>query len=124
VANQISNSTSAYTINARRFDLQRLLEPAREEKGHVRRRLVSYVGGADDLFKVNGRWLSPAEVERVLVAHPAVREAGVVAREDGAGLLQPAANVILNESFVPSDELRRELQDWVGHELSSYKKPQ
>jgi acyl-coenzyme A synthetase/AMP-(fatty) acid ligase len=40
-------------------------------------------GRADDLFKVNGRWLSPAEVERVLVAHPAEREAGVVAREDG-----------------------------------------
>lgn len=83
-----------------------------------------YAGRADDLFKVNGRWLSPAEVERVLVAHPAVREAGVVAREDGAGLLKPAAYVVLNESFVPSDELRRELQDWVGHELSSYKQPQ
>jgi benzoate-CoA ligase family protein len=83
-----------------------------------------YAGRADDLFKVNGRWLSPAEVERVLVAHPAVREAGVVEREDGAGLLKPAAYVVLNESFVPSDELRRELQDWVGHELSSYKKPQ
>jgi acyl-coenzyme A synthetase/AMP-(fatty) acid ligase len=75
------------------------------------------------LFKVNGRWLSPAEVERVLVLHPAVREPGVVEREDGAGLLKPAAYVVLNESFVPSDELRRELQDGVGHELSSCKKP-
>ncbi len=83
-----------------------------------------YAGRADDLFKVNGRWLSPAEVERALVAHPAVREAGVIAREDGAGLLKPAAYVVLNESLVESDELRRELQDWVGHELGSYKKPQ
>jgi benzoate-CoA ligase family protein len=83
-----------------------------------------YAGRADDLFKVNGRWLSPAEVERVLMAHPAVREAGVIGREDGAGLLKPAAYVVLNRSFVQSDALRRELQDWVGHELSSYKKPQ
>ncbi len=83
-----------------------------------------YAGRADDLFKVNGRWLSPAEIERVLGAHPAVREAGVIAREDGAGLMKPAAYVVLNESFVESDALRRELQDWVGHELSGYKKPQ
>jgi benzoate-CoA ligase family protein len=82
-----------------------------------------YAGRADDLFKVNGRWLSPAEVEGVLVAHPAVREAGVIAREDGAGLLKPAAYVVLNESFVQSDALRRELQDWVSRELSSSKKP-
>jgi len=82
-----------------------------------------YAGRADDLFKVNGRWLSPAEVEKVLVAHPAVREAAVIEREDRDGLLKPAAYVVLNAGFVQSDALRRELQDWVGHELSSYKRP-
>jgi len=83
-----------------------------------------YAGRADDLFKVNGRWLSPAEVESALIAHPAVREAGVVGREDGAGLVKPAAYVVLNENFIPNDVLRQELQDWVSKELSSYKKPQ
>jgi benzoate-CoA ligase family protein len=82
-----------------------------------------YAGRADDLFKVNGRWLSPAQVESALIAHPAVREAGVVAREDAAGLLKPAAYVVLNDDFIPTDSLRRELQDWVGQRLSSYKKP-
>ncbi|HXZ32346.1 MAG TPA: AMP-binding protein, partial [Terriglobales bacterium] len=82
-----------------------------------------YAGRADDLFKVNGRWLSPTEVESALIAHPAVREAGVVAREDGAGLTKPAAYVVLNENFIPSDTLKRELQDWVGGQLSNYKKP-
>src|SRR5262249_11810428 len=43
-----------------------------------------YVGRADDLFKVNGQWLSPTEVESVLISHPAVLEAGVVARQDQA----------------------------------------
>ena len=83
-----------------------------------------YAGRADDLFKVNGRWLSPAQVESALIAHPAVREAGVVAREDTAGLLKPVAYVVLHNNFVPTDSLRRELQDWVGQRLSSYKKPQ
>ncbi len=83
-----------------------------------------YAGRADDLFKVNGRWLSPAQVESALIAHPAVREAGVVAREDAAGLLKPAAYLVLNDNFIPTDSLRSELQDWVGERLSSYKKPQ
>ena len=82
-----------------------------------------YAGRSDDLFKVNGRWLSPAEVESALIAHPAVREAGVVAREDASGLLRPAAYVVLNDDFAPADSLRRELQDWVGTKLTSYKKP-
>jgi benzoate-CoA ligase family protein len=83
-----------------------------------------YAGRADDLFKVNGRWLSPTEVESALIAHPAVREAGVIGREDGAGLIKPAAYIVLNDTFVPNDSLRQELQNWVGNKLSSYKKPQ
>jgi benzoate-CoA ligase family protein len=82
-----------------------------------------YAGRADDLFKVNGRWLSPAEVESALIAHPAVREAAVVAREDDAGLTKPAAYVVVNEDFTPNDGLKRELQDWVIQKLGSYKKP-
>jgi benzoate-CoA ligase family protein len=53
-----------------------------------------YVGRADDLFKVNGRWLSPAEVESALIAHPAIREAAVVAREDERRLQTPALDRI------------------------------
>jgi benzoate-CoA ligase family protein len=83
-----------------------------------------YAGRADDLFKVNGRWLSPTEVESALIAHPAVREAGVIGREDGTGLIKPAAYIVLNDTFVPNDSLRQELQNWVGNKLSSYKKPQ
>lgn len=82
-----------------------------------------YAGRSDDMFKVNGRWLSPAEVESALIAHPAVREAGVVARADGAGLMKPAAYVVLQESILPSDPLRQELQEWVRERLGNYKKP-
>jgi len=82
-----------------------------------------YAGRANDLFKVNGRWLSPTEVESALIAHPAVREAGVVAREDHAGLTKPAAYVVVNPDFTPNDALTRELQEWVGQKLGNYKKP-
>src|SRR4029077_17513656 len=41
-----------------------------------------HAGPSDDLFKVNGRWLSPVEVKSALIAPPAVREAAVVSRAD------------------------------------------
>jgi benzoate-CoA ligase len=80
-------------------------------------------GRSDDLFKVHGLWLSPAEVESALIAHPAVLEAAVVARHDEAGLAKPAAYVVLKTEFTPKDELARELQEFVAARIGGYKRP-
>ncbi|MGB0034368.1 MAG: benzoate-CoA ligase family protein [Candidatus Acidiferrales bacterium] len=82
-----------------------------------------YAGRADDIFKVNGRWLSPSEVESALIAHPAVHEAAVIARDDESGLTKPAAFVVLNAEFAPRDQLVHELQDWVAQSVGGYKRP-
>jgi acyl-coenzyme A synthetase/AMP-(fatty) acid ligase len=82
-----------------------------------------HAGRADDLFKVNGRWLSPAEVESALIAHPAVREAAVIARDDEAGLTKPVAYVVVNAEFTPKEQLARDLQDWVAQRVGGYKRP-
>jgi benzoate-CoA ligase family protein len=82
-----------------------------------------YAGRADDLFKVNGRWLSPAEVESALIAHPAVQEAAVIAREDKNKLTKPAAYVVIKPDRVPDEELVQALQDWVTERLGAYKRP-
>lgn len=82
-----------------------------------------YAGRSDDLFKVNGRWLSPAEVESALIAHPAVREAAVICREDEAGLAKPVAYVVVNGSTVSREQLAAELQDWVTQRIGAYKRP-
>ncbi len=82
-----------------------------------------YAGRADDLFKVNGRWLSPNEVESALIAHPAVREAAVVAREDESGLPKPAAYVVVNENCSPTEKLGHDLQEWVANKIGGYKQP-
>jgi benzoate-CoA ligase family protein len=82
-----------------------------------------YAGRADDLFKVNGRWLSPAEVESALVAHPAVQEAAVIARQDQNKLTKPAAYVVVRPDRLPDDQLIRALQDWVTQRLGAYKRP-
>jgi benzoate-CoA ligase family protein len=82
-----------------------------------------YAGRANDLFKVNGRWLSPTEVESALIAHLAIREAAVVARDDESGLTKAAAYVVVNDDATPSDQLIRELQDWVAESIGAYKRP-
>jgi benzoate-CoA ligase len=82
-----------------------------------------YAGRSNDVFKVHGLWLSPAEVESVLIAHPAVREAAVVAREDHDGLTKAAAYVVLSDGFAPSEVLSRELQELVGQKVGGYKRP-
>ncbi len=82
-----------------------------------------YAGRADDVFKVNGRWLVPLEVESALLEHPAVREAGVVHRIDDRGLTKPAAYVVVNPEFTPDERLGRELQQWVADKVGGYKRP-
>jgi benzoate-CoA ligase len=83
-----------------------------------------YCGRADDMMKVAGMWVSPGEVENILLGHPVVAEAAVVARADAMGLLRPAAYVVLRAGAEPGPQLASEIQQWVRGRLVSYKCPQ
>ena len=80
-------------------------------------------GRTVDTFKINGRWLNPSEVEGALIAHPSVYQAAVVPREDEVGLTKAAAYLVLAPNVDPSDQLVRELKDWVGQRIGNYKRP-
>lgn len=82
-----------------------------------------YLGRADDLLKPSGLWVSPLEVEGVLLQHPAVQEAAVVGELDDAGLEKPAAFVVLREGFRPGRTLEEELLAFARQHLPSYKCP-
>lgn len=82
-----------------------------------------YAGRADDMLKVGGQWVSPIELENVLVAHPAVLECGVVGRDDKDGLTKPAAYVVLRDAQAASPDLAKELQQFVRDRLADYKRP-
>jgi benzoate-CoA ligase len=64
-----------------------------------------FAGRADDMLKVAGMWVSPSEVEALLVEHPGVLEAGVVGVADAQGLTRPHAFVVLKQGVKASDEL-------------------
>ncbi len=82
-----------------------------------------YVGRSDDMLKCSGVWVSPIEIENVLMEHPAVLEAAVVGHEDNDQLLKPAACVVLKTGVAGTPDLARELQEFVVSRLPVFKRP-
>ncbi|HEX5477709.1 MAG TPA: benzoate-CoA ligase family protein, partial [Burkholderiales bacterium] len=62
----------------------------------------AYGGRSDDMLKVSGIWVSPAEVEAALVSHDAVLEAAVVGHEDEQKLVKPKGYVVLKQGHAAS----------------------
>ena len=79
-----------------------------------------YEGRSDDMLKVSGLYVSPIEVESALIAHAAVLEAAVIAKQDREGLTKPCAYVVLKPGCSASAE---ELQRHVKSRLAPYKYP-
>lgn len=79
-----------------------------------------YGGRTDDMLKVGGIWVSPAEVEAALVGHPSVLEAAVIGKEDEQKLVKPKAYVVLKPGAKATDE---ELKAHVKEKLAPYKYP-
>jgi acyl-coenzyme A synthetase/AMP-(fatty) acid ligase len=75
------------------------------------------------MIKYKGSPVAPAEVESVLLEHPAVRDCGVVAKPDPAAGEIPCAFVVLRDSFVASDALLKELCGFVADRLAHHKQP-
>ncbi len=82
-----------------------------------------YQGRSDDMMKVGGNWVSPAEVEGSLMEHPSVLECAVVGSKDGEGLVKPHAFVVLIKGKRASKKLAKELQEHVKSKISHYKYP-
>lgn len=82
-----------------------------------------HAGRADDMLKVGGIWVSPVEVESVLIGHPAVAECAVVGTADRADLIKPKAFVVLAADHAVSDDLAQELIAHCTSEMAEYKRP-
>ncbi len=68
-----------------------------------------FVGRADDVIKSAGHLIGPTEVESVLLAHPAVAEAGVIGVPDEAAGERVKAFVSLRTGFAADAALRKEI---------------
>jgi benzoate-CoA ligase family protein len=82
-----------------------------------------YAGRSDDMLKPGGIFVSPIEIESVLIDHEAVLECAVVGREDNDGLVKPFAYVVLKGGSTASAQLAETLQQFVRGRLPDYKRP-
>jgi fatty-acyl-CoA synthase len=77
-------------------------------------------GRIKDLFRVGGENVAPAEVEEVLLAHPAVETAQVVGVPDSRLGEVPCAYVTLKSGFEVSEE---ELKSWTKQRMANFRVP-
>jgi benzoate-CoA ligase family protein len=82
-----------------------------------------FAGRSDDMLKVGGLWVSPAELEHTLLEHAAVLSCGVVGRADHDGLMKPLAYVVPRPGVSATPELATELQQFARTRLAEYKRP-
>jgi len=80
-------------------------------------------GRSDDMLKVGGMWVSPAELEHTLLEHPSVLACGVVGREDPDGLMKPLAYIVPRAGIEPTPALAKELTAFARSHLAEYKRP-
>ncbi|HEX8969674.1 MAG TPA: benzoate-CoA ligase family protein [Chloroflexota bacterium] len=79
-----------------------------------------YQGRSNDVFKVNGQWVSPLEIESCLLTHGGVLECAVIGTADDAGLVKPRAFVVRRPGTSVDSA---ELQALVRAQLQPYKYP-
>jgi benzoate-CoA ligase len=82
-----------------------------------------FAGRSDDMLKVGGIWVSPAEVEHALVEHPSVLACGIVGRADQDGLTKPLAYIVPRPGVEATPQLAAELQRFARDRLAEYKRP-
>ena len=82
-----------------------------------------YVGRVDDVIKSSGYRIGPFEIESVIMELPYVLECGVSAVPDEVRGQVVKASIVLVKGTEGSDELKKEIQNYVKQKTAPYKYP-
>ncbi|NLM73645.1 MAG: AMP-binding protein [Clostridiaceae bacterium] len=82
-----------------------------------------YVGRTDDIIKSSGYRIGPFEVESVIMEHPSVLECAVTGVPDPVRGNIVKATIVLAKGYAPSEELKKEIQEYVKTHTAPYKYP-
>ena len=82
-----------------------------------------YVGRADDVIKSSGYRIGPFEIESVIMELPYVLECGVSAAPDEVRGQVVKASIVLTKGTEGTDELKKEIQNYVKTHTAPYKYP-
>jgi acetyl-CoA synthetase len=82
-----------------------------------------YVGRVDDVIKSSGYRIGPFEIESVIMELPYVLECGVSAAPDEVRGQVVKASIVLTKGTQPTEELKKEIQNYVKSHTAPYKYP-
>jgi len=82
-----------------------------------------YVGRVDDVIKSSGYRIGPFEIENVIMELPYVLECGVSAEPDEVRGQVVKASIVLVNGKEGTEELKKEIQDYVKERTAPYKYP-
>ncbi|MBR2874717.1 MAG: AMP-binding protein [Clostridia bacterium] len=82
-----------------------------------------YVGRVDDVIKSSGYRIGPFEIENVIMELPYVLECGVSAMPDPVRGQIVKASIVLTKGTIATEELKKEIQDYVKSKTAPYKYP-
>ena len=82
-----------------------------------------YVSRIDDVIKSSGYRIGPFEIENVIMELPYVLECGVSAAPDEVRGQVVKASIVLTKGTVGTDELKKEIQNYVKSHTAPYKYP-
>ncbi len=82
-----------------------------------------YVGRVDDVIKSSGYRIGPFEIESVIMELPYVLECGVSAAPDEVRGQIVKASIVLTKGTEPTEELKKETQNYVKQRTAPYKYP-
>ena len=82
-----------------------------------------YVSRIDDVIKSSGYRIGPFEIENVIMELPYVLECGVSAEPDDIRGQVVKASIVLTKGTEPTEELKKEIQNYVKKNTAPYKYP-
>ncbi len=80
-------------------------------------------GRGDEMLKISGQWVSPAEIEECAMTVPEVKAAAVIGYSNEDSLIRPALFVVPQMRGVADDELTDRIRQTLTQTLSIYKCP-
>lgn len=93
-------------------------QATRDEDGYL-----WYVGRIDDVIKSSGYRIGPFEIESVIMELPYVLECAITGVPDPIRGQVVKATIVLTKGTVGTDELKKEIQDYVKTHTAPYKYP-
>lgn len=90
----------------------------RDQEGYY-----TFVGRSNDMFKVNANWVSPVEIENIIVKNELVQEVGVTGKEDDDGLMQIHAFIKLKPNTVEPANFEYQIKKLIRSNIEHYKTP-